>query len=73
MRLLVLLLAAVLAGCGGKDQGNAPAAAGVASVQQAFVAAAERAVPAVVNIRTVTRFAKGAAGGRWPGGSRPST
>jgi len=71
MRVLVLLLAAILAGCAGKEQGNAPATVDVASVQQAFVAAAERAVPAVVNIRTVTRFAKGAEGGRWPGGQPP--
>ena len=71
MRALVLLLVAILAGCSGKEQANAPATVDVASVQQAFVAAAERAVPAVVNIRTVTRFAKGAEGGRWPGGQPP--
>jgi Do/DeqQ family serine protease len=75
MRVFVLLLAAVLAGCSGKDSGKEaagpPSAGDVASVQQAFVAAAERAVPAVVNIRTVTRFAGGAPGGRWPAGRPP--
>lgn len=71
MRALVLLLAALLAGCAGKEQGNAPPTADVSAVQQAFVAASERAVPAVVNIRTVTRFAKGSEGGRWPGGQPP--
>ncbi len=70
MRALVLLLMAVLAGCTGKEQGNAPPPADAASVQQSFIAAAERTIPAVVNIRTVTRFAKGA-GGRWPGGQPP--
>ncbi len=46
------LLAAALAGCSGKPSAG-PDGAGV---QQAFVAAVDRAVPAVVNIRTVTRF-----------------
>jgi Do/DeqQ family serine protease len=75
MRVFLLLLAAVLAGCSGKDPGKEAAgplsAVDVASVQQAFVTAAERAVPAVVNIRTVTRFAGGAPGGRWPAGHPP--
>ncbi len=71
VRTLVLLLAALLAGCAGKEQGSPPPQADVSSVQEAFVAAAERAVPAVVNIRTVPRFAWGAEGGRWPGGQPP--
>jgi len=45
------LLAAGLAACSGK-----PAGPDGTGVQQAFVAAVDRAVPAVVNIRTVTRF-----------------
>jgi Do/DeqQ family serine protease len=70
MRILVLLLAALLAGCAGKEQGSAPPQADVATVQQAFIAVAERAIPAVVNIRTVTRFA-GDARGRLQGGQTP--
>ncbi len=52
--LVAISVAAVALGaaCSGKPSGG-PDGAGV---QQAFVAAVERAVPAVVNIRTVTRF-----------------
>ncbi|MGE5188530.1 MAG: Do family serine endopeptidase [Gemmatimonadota bacterium] len=56
-----LLAAAVLvAACSGKGQGGADGA----GVQQAIVAAVDRAVPAVVNIRTVTRYPR-------PGAFRP--
>jgi Do/DeqQ family serine protease len=60
MRAFVLACGmALLAGCSGGG-GSAPtAAADLASVQQAFVKAVERAVPAVVNIRTVTAFPRG--------------
>ncbi|MGE5247404.1 MAG: trypsin-like peptidase domain-containing protein [Verrucomicrobiota bacterium] len=72
MRFRALALAAVLvafcAGCTAKGPADAPASGGVASVQQALVAAVQRAVPAVVNIRTVTRFVRGPGGG----GSRPA-
>ena len=49
---------ALLAGC---SRGGGPAAgpADVAAVQQELVKAVERAVPAVVNIRTVTAFPRG--------------
>jgi Do/DeqQ family serine protease len=49
---------ALLAGC---SSGSGPAAgpADAAALQQAFVKAVERAVPAVVNIRTVTAFPRG--------------
>jgi Do/DeqQ family serine protease len=49
---------ALLSGC---SRGSGPPAgpAEIASVQQAFVKAVERAVPAVVNIRTVTAFPRG--------------
>ena len=70
--LAVLLLLSVLAGCTGGGPGSAPAPSSVASVQQALVAAVERAVPAVVNIRTVTRFPRGSPGwGRRPDGRPP--
>jgi len=48
----------LLVGC---SRGSGPAAgpADVAALQQAFVKAVERAVPAVVNIRTVTAFPRG--------------
>ncbi|MDA8123377.1 MAG: Do family serine endopeptidase [Deltaproteobacteria bacterium] len=53
--LVVACVMALLAGCSGG--GSAPTAAGDAALaQQAFVKAVERAVPAVVNIRTVTAF-----------------
>jgi len=70
--LFVFLTAAVLVGCAGKDQeiSSAPTDDSIA-VQQAFVAAVERAVPSVVNIRTVTRFARGTRGGSGRGGSPP--
>ena len=62
----VLLLLPVFTACTGGGPGSAPAPSGVASVQQALVAAVERSVPAVVNIRTVTRFTRGT-----PGSGRP--
>jgi len=68
---VVPLLLWLAAGCTGNGPGDAPAAGGVASVQQALVTAVQRAVPAVVNIRTVTRFARGPAGGRGRSGDRP--
>jgi len=75
MRILLLLLLAVLSGCSGPDSGREaaipPIPEEVASLQQAFVAAAERAVPSVVNIRTVTRYGGGESAGRWPGGRLP--
>jgi Do/DeqQ family serine protease len=51
-------LAALFVGC---SRGSGPAAGpgDVAALQQAFVKAVERAVPAVVNIRTVTAFPRG--------------
>jgi serine protease Do/serine protease DegQ len=69
---LFLLLGFVPAGCSGRGPGGSGGAPDVATVQQAFVGAVERAVPAVVNIRTVTRFARGTAGaGRRPDGHFP--
>jgi len=59
---LLLLLTVFLAACTGGGPGSAPSQSSVASVQQALVAAVERSVPAVVNIRTVTRFARGTPG-----------
>ncbi|HSL91638.1 MAG TPA: trypsin-like peptidase domain-containing protein, partial [Candidatus Limnocylindrales bacterium] len=47
-----------LAGCS-RGSGPPTGPAEVASVQQAFVKAVERAVPAVVNIRTVTAYHRG--------------
>lgn len=71
-RVVLLLLAFALAGCSGKGpEERRPEASNVASVQQALVDAVDRAVPAVVNIRTVTRFARGADDGRRPGGRSP--
>ena len=61
-----LLLLASCAGDGGGSSSNAP---DVARVQQGFVTAVERAVPAVVNIRTVTRFPRGSAAGAPEGGT----
>ncbi len=64
MRLRLRFLAPLLpflAACTGGGPGSAPASVDVAAVQQAFVAGVERAVPAVVNIRTVTRFPRGTA------------
>jgi Do/DeqQ family serine protease len=61
-----LLLLASCAGDGGGSSSNAP---DVARVQQGFVTAVERAVPAVVNIRTVTRFPRGGAAGAPEGGT----
>jgi Do/DeqQ family serine protease len=56
---LCALVAAAELACsrgGGGAPGNAP---DVAAMQQSFVAAVDRAVPAVVNIRTVTRYPLG--------------
>lgn len=50
--LLVLLLAA----CAGDEGTSSRGTKDVARLQQGFVTAVERAVPAVVNIRTVTRW-----------------
>ncbi|MBI5904108.1 MAG: Do family serine endopeptidase [Deltaproteobacteria bacterium] len=60
----------LLCACTGQLPGAAPGE--VSSLQQSFVSAVERAVPAVVNIRTVTRFARGSgAAGRRPDGQPP--
>jgi Do/DeqQ family serine protease len=65
------LLLPLLAACTGQGPGGSPGG-GVPSLQQSFVSAVERAVPAVVNIRTVTRFARGGGGaGRRPDGQPP--
>ena len=70
--LSVLLLLPVFPACTGGGPGSAPAPSSVASVQQALVAAVERSIPSVVNIRTVTRFAHGTPGsGRRPDGLPP--
>ncbi|TFH31771.1 MAG: hypothetical protein E4G97_03665, partial [Deltaproteobacteria bacterium] len=70
--LSVLLLLPVFAACTGGGPGSASAPSSVASVQQALVAAVERSVPAVVNIRTVTRFTRETPGsGRRPDGRPP--
>ncbi|HEU5360234.1 MAG TPA: Do family serine endopeptidase [Candidatus Deferrimicrobiaceae bacterium] len=50
----------------GRSSSNAPDAA---RMQQGFVSAVERAVPAVVNIRTVTRSPRGFSGGAPEGGA----
>ncbi|MGE5663818.1 MAG: trypsin-like peptidase domain-containing protein, partial [Deltaproteobacteria bacterium] len=52
-----LAAAALLAACSGKPPGGADGT----GVQQTIVAAVDRAVPAVVNIRTVTRFPRAGA------------
>jgi serine protease Do/serine protease DegQ len=70
--LSVLLLLPVLSACTGGGPGSASAPSSVASVQQALVAAVERSVPSVVNIRTVTRFTRETPGsGRRPDGRPP--
>ena len=70
--LSVLLLLPVFPACTGGGPGSAPAPSSVASVQQTLVAAVERSIPSVVNIRTVTRFAHGTPGsGRRPDGLPP--
>ncbi|MBI5420259.1 MAG: Do family serine endopeptidase [Deltaproteobacteria bacterium] len=57
--------AVLLAGCSrGGGTGTASGPAGAADLQQAFVKAVERAVPTVVNIRTVTAFPRGKASPR---------
>ena len=70
--LSVLLLLPVFAACSGGGPGSAPVPSSVSSVQQALVGAVARSVPSVVNIRTVTRFARGAPGtGPRPDGRPP--
>ncbi len=70
--LSALLLLPLFAACTGGGPGSPPAPSSVASVQQALVAAVERSVPAVVNIRTVTRFTRGTSGsGLRPDGRPP--
>ncbi len=61
-----LLFLASCSGDGGKLSSRPP---NVAGLQEGFVAAVERAVPAVVNIRTVTRFSRGDPGGTSGGGA----
>jgi Do/DeqQ family serine protease len=54
---------ALVSGCSGKPQGEAAQGSvppPVAAIQQAFTNVVEGAVPSVVNISTVMRFAKGA-------------
>ncbi len=63
----VLLLS--LPACSGDGGRSSPGAADGSRLQQGFVAAVERAVPAVVNIRTVTRSARGRSSGAQDGGS----
>ena len=71
-RAVPFLLAFALSGCTGRGPGGSSGPPDVATVQQTIVAAVERAVPAVVNIRTVTRFARGTSGaGRRPDGQPP--
>ena len=71
-RFVPLLLLPVLASCTGQGPGGTAGIPDAATVQQTIVAAVERAVPAVVNIRTVTRFARGTPGaGRRPEGRPP--
>jgi len=71
-RALFLLLLPVLAACTDRGPGGSAGSPDVAAIQQTIVAAVARAVPAVVNIRTVTRFARGTPGaGRRPEGRPP--
>jgi S1-C subfamily serine protease len=63
-----LALALLLAACAGDGGKSPPNSSDVASLQQGFVAAVERAYPAVVNIRTVTRFTRGGPAGTPEGG-----
>jgi len=63
-----VILALLLAACA-RDEGKpSPGAADAVRLQQGFVAAVERAVPAVVNIRTVTRSPHGGGAGVPEGG-----
>ena len=55
----VLAFVAVLIASCSRGGGPSSGPADVASMQQAFVAAVDRAVPSVVNIRTVTAFPRG--------------
>ncbi|HZW36212.1 MAG TPA: trypsin-like peptidase domain-containing protein, partial [Candidatus Deferrimicrobiaceae bacterium] len=59
-----LALGLLLFGGCSRESGPASAPADVASLQQAFVKAVERAVPAVVNIRTVTALPRGSGSSR---------
>jgi Do/DeqQ family serine protease len=69
---LSLLLVAVLAASVGCGPGGSGGGKEGAALQQTIVGAVERAVPAVVNIRTVTRFARGgSAAGRRPDSQPP--
>jgi Do/DeqQ family serine protease len=66
--------AILLGGCSGKPagdggQGNVPQSA--AAIQQAFTTVVEGAVPSVVNISTVMRFAKGTVPPRRDDGGEP--
>jgi serine protease Do/serine protease DegQ len=57
----------LLASCSGDTGRSSVNPADASRMQQGFVTAVERAVPAVVNIRTVARFSRGAASAA-PGG-----
>lgn len=66
-RLFLLWVGCALAfsGCSPGGTGSSPHSTDPVSLQQAFVGAVDRAVPAVVNIRTVTRYPLGGrSGGR---------
>jgi Do/DeqQ family serine protease len=65
---VVLALALLLAACTGDGGKSPPDSSDIASLQQGFVTAVERAYPAVVNIRTVTRFTRGGPAGTPEGG-----
>jgi Do/DeqQ family serine protease len=54
------ILVVLLAACTGDEGRQSPASPDAVRLQQGFAAAVERAVPAVVNIRTVTRSPHGA-------------
>ncbi len=53
----------VLSGCSPGGTGTSPLSQDPSALQQAFVEAVDRAVPAVVNIRTVTRYPLGGLSG----------
>ncbi|NNF84695.1 MAG: Do family serine endopeptidase [Deltaproteobacteria bacterium] len=65
---VALALALLLAACTGEEGKSPPDSSDIASLQQGFVAAVERAYPAVVNIRAVTRFTRGGPAGTPEGG-----
>ncbi len=67
-RSVVLALVILLAACAGDEGKSPPGTSDVAGLQQGFVAAVERAYPAVVNIRAVTRFTRGSFPGAPEGG-----